>query len=51
MNANNIKDRTNREAVKDITAKMVRYLEKINVNEFAESNGLLLYVGVFGKAG
>ena len=29
---------------------MARYLDNISPKEFAESNGLLLYVGVFGKS-
>ena len=34
VNSNNIKDRINRESVQDITAKMSRYLDKINNKEF-----------------
>lgn len=49
VNSNNIKDRINRESVQSTTQKMIKYLDKINAKEFAESNGLMLYVGVFGK--
>ncbi len=50
VNSNNIKDRTNRDSVQQTTQKMVRYLDSINAKEFDNSNGLMLYVGVFGKS-
>lgn len=32
-----------------VTAKLILYLKSIKVSDFEKSNGLILYVGVFGK--
>jgi hypothetical protein len=39
----------NRESVVDVTAKLIAYLKGINISEFEASQGLILFVGVFGK--
>ena len=49
VNSKNIKDRINRESVQSITQKMAKYLDQVDMKEFVQSNGILLYVGVFGK--